>query len=301
MNPTIRQLEYFVAIADHGSFQAAAKACFVTQPGLSAQLAQLESTLDVRLFERDRRSVLITEGGALLLQRARGILSEVAHLVEAAGLHAGPLSGRLRLGVIPTIAPYLLPEVLPRVRRTFERLQLELHEGQTAELVAQLDRGELDLLLVALEAELGRVETAPLFEDRFLLAAPQTSRFAKRKRVSESDLVEETVLFLEDGHCLRDQALGFCNRAGAAEATDFRAGSLPTLVQMVAGGSGITLLPELARSVEGRAGDLAFVPFQRLAPFRTIGLAWRSTSPRGEEFRELGKYLVPEATRRPSK
>lgn len=295
MNPTFRQLEYFVAIADEGSFHAAARACHVSQPGLSAQIRQLEETLGLRLLERDRRQVLVTPAGEEILVRARRILAEVQHLVEAARVHDRPLSGQLRLGVIPTVAPYLLPRVLPRVRKRYPDLRLRLHEGQTAHLLERLGHGELDVLILALEAELGPVETLPLFEDPFVVAVPRTHRLAKRKVVSERDLVEELVLLLEDGHCLRDQALSFCNRAGVEEAEEFRASSLPTLVQMVAGGEGITLLPSLALPVERKAGGLAIVPFRKPAPFRTIGLAWRPTSPREEEFRLLGELLELEA------
>ncbi len=294
MQPTLRQLEYLVAIADHGSFHAAARACHVTQPGLSTQIRQLEDLLGLRLFERDRRKVLVTPAGEELVRRARSVLGEVGHLVEAARVHSRPLCGRLRLGVIPTVAPYLLPAVLPGVRERYPELTLQLHEGQTAALLEALQRGELDLLLLALEAKLGAVQTLALFEDPFVLAAPAAHRLATRKRVGEADLADEPLLLLEDGHCLRDQALAFCNQAGVAEA-DFRASSLPTLVQMVAGGSGLTLLPTLALPVEAKAGDLAVVPFRKPAPGRTVGLAWRPTSPRAEDFRLLAELLRPAA------
>ncbi len=291
--PTLRQLEYLVAIADHGSFHAAARACAVSQPGLSTQIRQLEDLLGLQLFERDRRRVLVTPAGEEMVRRARRVLQEVGHLVEAARGADRPLVGRLRLGVIPTVAPYLLPQVLPGVRERYPELVLRLDEGQTADLVERLGRGELDLLLLALEAELGAVETLALFEDPFLVATPPSHRLATRKRIGEADLAGETLLLLEDGHCLRDQALTFCNRAGIEEAADFRASSLPTLVQMVAGGSGVTLLPALAVPVEGRAGGLAVIPFRKPAPHRTIGLAWRRGSPRAGEFRLLAELLEP--------
>ncbi|MDJ0853170.1 MAG: LysR substrate-binding domain-containing protein, partial [Myxococcota bacterium] len=205
--PTLRQLEYVVAIADHGSFHAAARACHVTQPGLSTQIRQLEELLGLRLFERDRRKVLVTPAGEDLVRRARRVLEEAGHLVEAARVYSRPLCGRLRLGVIPTVAPYLLPRVLPAVRKRYPELVLQLHEGQTAELLDRLQRGELDLLLLALEAKLASVETLALFEDPFVLAAPASHRLATRKRVCEADLANEPLLLLEDGHCLRDQAL----------------------------------------------------------------------------------------------
>lgn len=293
MQPTLRQLEYLVAVADQGSFHGAARACHVTQPGLSAQIQQLEGVLGTRVFERDRRKVLITSAGVELVRRARVVLAEVGDLLDAARFHAHPLSGVLRLGVIPTIAPYLLPRVLPRVRERHGDLALQLHEGQTHELLDQLQRGELDLLLLALEARLTGVETEALFRDSFVVAVCEAHRLAARKRLSEADLAGEQVLLLEDGHCLRDQALGFCNQAGIEERSNFRASSLPTLVQMVAGGSGVTLLPELALPVEGQTEGLIAIPFRKPAPCRTIGLAWRPSSPRADEYRLLGELLRP--------
>lgn len=293
MEPTLRQLEYLVAIAQHGSFHAAARACHVTQPGLSAQIKQLEDGLGVRLFERNRRRVLITPAGEEMVARARRVRVEVAHLVEAAQRHDRPLTGRLRLGVIPTVSPYLLPRALPRVRERYGELRLLLREGRTAELLALLHAGELDLLLLALEARLGGVETAALFRDPFVLAVARSHRLAKRKRVSEADLAGESILLLDDGHCLRDQALSFCNQVGIDEQPDFRASSLPTLVQMVAGGSGSTLLPTLASEVEGRTQQLGLIPFRGPAPYRTIGLAWRPTSPHAADYRLLGELLRP--------
>jgi LysR family hydrogen peroxide-inducible transcriptional activator len=307
LNPafTLRQLEYAVAIADLGSFQRAARACHVTQPGLSAQIRQLEELVGVRLFERDRRRVFVTPAGEELIRRARRVLAEAEGIVDAAqSLHA-PLCGTLRLGVIPTIAPYLLPQVLPRVRRRHPQLRLRLHEARTAELVALLRRGELDLLLLALEAPLDGLETRPLFSDPFVFAAARGHRLAGRARVRESDLEGERVLLLEDGHCLREQALAACQGMGAEEIGDFRASSLATLVEMVAGGAGATLLPELSVDAARRGRtELALLPFVAPAPARTIGLAWRPTSGRGAEFELLAKLLVEgrqrsEATREP--
>lgn len=293
MIPTLRQLEYLVAIADHGSFHAAARACHVTQPGLSTQIRLLEELLGMRLFERDRRKVLVTPGGETMVERARRVLAEVNHLVEAAQSQDQPLTGRLRLGVIPTVSPYLLPRALPVIRKHYPDLTFQLHEGQTEDLLRLLQRGELDLLLLALEAKLAGVETAALFRDPFVVAVPDNHSLAKRKRLTETDLAGEPLLLLEDGHCLRDQALLICDRVGVEEQSDFRASSLPTLVQMVAGGSGVTLLPKLALPVEGKAKNLVVIPFRKDAPYRTIGLAWRPTSPRAAEFRLLGELLRP--------
>jgi len=291
---TIRQLEYITAIDDHGSFQAAAEACHVTQPGLSAQVRQLEEFLGLQLFERGRKPVLVTATGHEILRRARQVLTAVAELHEAARSLGQPLTGRLRLGVIPTVAPFLLPAVLPVVRRALPSLRLELYEAPTLDLIQALERGELDLLLLALEAPLGDAATLPLFDDPFLLAVPRGHRLAERKRVREADLAGETVLLLEDGHCLREHALAICGSAGASELGDFRASSLTTLVPMVASGFGITLLPTLAtRASAALDRDLSLVPFARPIPKRSIGFAWRKTSPRGGEFGELARLFQP--------
>ena len=290
--PTIRQLECLVAVEEALNFRKAAGACHITQPALSAQIQQLERLLGVQLFERDRRRVLPTAAGAALAQKAREILAELGELSEAAGSFKQPLSGTLRLGVIPTVAPYVLPRALRDVHERYPDLRLLLREGHTAHLMEQLNEGALDLALLALEADLGEAETVPLFKDAFVLAVPFGHRLASRKRVSEKDLREEEVLLLDDGHCLRDQALSICDGAGACELGDFRASSLTTLVQMVSGGAGVTLLPEISLSVEVMPERrITTVPFGAQKPFRTIGLAWRPSSIRKAEFQLLGEVI----------
>lgn len=288
IRPSLRQLEYIVAVADKRHFGRAAEACFVTQPGLSAQVRELESLLDIQIFERHSRRVLVTPAGAGLVERARKILVEVDELVEAARLAQQPLCGELRLGVIPTVAPYLLPRVLPKMRRKHTELRLLLREDHTARIVVELEAGRLDVLLLALEAELGKAQTFPLFRDDFLAVMPIDHPLARKRSLRQEDLNGEQVLLLEDGHCLRDQALAVCSAQGASELGDFRATSLSTLTQMVTGGGVMTLLPELALDVETRGRrDLAVRPFRPPAPHRTIGLAWRPSSPRQEEFHAL--------------
>ena len=290
--PTIRQLECLVAVADKLNFRQAAEVCYITQPALSAQIQQLERMLGLRLFERDRRHVLPTAAGTAMARKARAILTDIRDLAESATSFKAPLTGTLRLGVIPTAAPYILPRALAETHRRYPRLRLLLREGQTAQLLDQLNEGSLDLLLLALEANLGDLETLALHRDPFVLAVPPGHRLAHRKRVSEKDLQSEEVLLLDDGHCLRDQALSLCNRAGASELGDFRASSLTTLVQMVAGGVGVTLLPEMSlRAEAGPERRLALVPFSRNGPVRTIGLAWRPSSTRKSEFRLLGEAI----------
>jgi LysR family hydrogen peroxide-inducible transcriptional activator len=292
IRPSVRQLEYAVALADALHFGRAARACAVTQPALSAQVAALEELLELRLFERSRRGVRQTAAGAAVIERAREILRGLDELVETARGAREPLCGALHLGVIPTLAPYLLPRWLPRVRAAWPRLRLFLHEDRTARLVAALAEGRLDLLLLALPVGRADVESFPIFDEPFLLAAPRGHALARgRGPVRESALAGEPVLLLEDGHCLRDQALAVCQQAGAREATDVRAASLGTLVQMVAGGLGVTLLPASAVAAEVRGRSVVVRPFRAPAPRRRIGLAWRKSSPRAAEFRELGAFL----------
>ena len=282
-----------MAVAERLSFRAAADACFVTQPGLSAQLKDLERLLGVQLFERNQRTVLLTPAGETLLPLARGILTASGEFVDLARSLTRPLSGTLRLGVIPTVAPYLLPKTLPALRRRYPQLQVRLHEDLTHRLLELLSHGRLDLLLVALEADLGNVSTLALATDPFVVAVPAQHRLAKRKRVTEADIAAEQVLLLDDGHCLRDQALAVCHTSGASEVGDFRASSLNTLVQMVAGGLGITLLPRLSLEVEApQLSQIVILPFRKPEPSRTIGLVWRTTSPRAHEFQLLAKLLV---------
>ena len=291
MRPSLRQIEYALAVAEYLNFRQAAKACHVTQPALSVQVAQLESLLGVTLFERDRRRVLVTPAGREVLRLARRVMEGVDELAETALGMGRPLCGTLRLGVIPTIAPFVLPKTLARLRRRFPELRLLLRESQTSELVRQLREGSLDVALLALEADLGDLQTLPLWRDAFLLAVPAGHRLHRRRRVRESDLQREEVLLLEDGHCLRDQALEICRRAAAREWSAFRASSLTTLTEMVAGGIGVTLLPEMALPVVRTSKGLVAIPFTKPAPHRTVGLAWRRTSPRAESYALLAEEL----------
>lgn len=291
VRPTLRQLEYLVALAEHLHFRRAAEACHVTQPALSSQIQALEDALGVQLVERGGRRVLLSDAGRAVVGQARAILDATDRLLDTARAAREPLSGPLRLGVIPTIAPYMLPRVLPGLRARHPRLELFLREEFTHVLVERLAAGELDVLLVALPIG-GDVETLPLFEDAFHYAVPADHRLAGRTRVDEGDLAGEEVLLLEDGHCFRDQALALCGKAGAHEATRMRATSLGTLAQMVAGGLGTTLLPDLSLDVEARTDGLRVIPFDDPRPHRSIGLAWRRGSGRGAEARELGEALV---------
>jgi LysR family hydrogen peroxide-inducible transcriptional activator len=275
---TLRQLQYVVAVAEAKSFRRAAEQCHVSQPSLSAQVAEVEGALGVRLFERDRRRVLLTAAGAELVERAKRVLLEAEDLAEAAKRYTDPFAGTLRIGVIPTIGPYLLPEIDPALRKAFPRLTLQWTEDKTEELVRQVNRGGLDAALLAAEADLGDLEKEVLGRDPFVLATGKQHELARSaRRVRVADLRGREVLLLDDGHCFRDQALELCSAAGSRE-LGFRATSLATLAQMVAGGAGITLLPKLAVEVENRRGLLAIREFTRPEPHRTIVLAWRRRS-----------------------
>jgi LysR family transcriptional regulator, hydrogen peroxide-inducible genes activator len=276
---TLRQLQYVVAVADTRSFRQAASMCGVSQPSLSAQVAQLERTLGVTLFERTKRKVLPTRAGDELLARARSVLRDADDLSDAAARLADPFAGALRVGIIPTVSPYLLPEIAPVLRTRHARLRILWTEDKTPTLVARLHAGDLDAALVALEAELGDVAHETIGRDPFVLAVPLGHPLGVRTGpASARDLSGQSVLLLDDGHCFREQALAWCSRARAEE-LDYRATSLPTLTQMVADGAGVTLLPALAVATETRRSPLRVRPFGHPAPGRTIALVWRRGTP----------------------
>ncbi len=292
-NPTIRQLEYFVALAERLSFRKAAESCYVSQPALSAQIAQMEGTLGVKLFERNSRGVRLTAAGDALLPTAHEVLEGCGRLGQIARSIGAPLTGPLRLGVIPTIGPYLLPKVLPALHETYPELELFLREEMTDRLVAQLEKGKLDLLILAIDLELGNLETMPLFSDPFVLAVSENDELAKKVEAKIADLEGRATLLLEEGHCLREQTLPLCEAAGGSEDGSFRASSLGTITQMVARGLGITLIPELAIEREAAAvPGLCTIPFGADGPSRSVGLAWRPNSPRVEEFKALGTTIA---------
>jgi LysR family hydrogen peroxide-inducible transcriptional activator len=277
----LRDLRYLVALADTKHFGRAAEKSHVSQPTLSAQIRKLEDYLGVQLVERQPRKVALTDVGERVVDRARRILRDSDEMVELAKLSRDPLSGKLRVALIPTLGPYLLPTVAPKIRKALPKLQLLLYEYQTEVLLQRLRDGELDLGILALGHETEDFEKRVLFDEPFTVALPATHPLAKKASLKIEDLSGETLLLLEDGHCLRDQALDVCSRIDVREAQDFRATSLETLRQMVAAGLGITLLPEL--STEGpfaQVRNLAVRPFAKPVPRRTIGAVWRKSSTR---------------------
>src|SRR5687767_6681783 len=292
--PSLKQLRYLVALEEHRHFGKAAVSCFVSQSTLSAGLKELETALDVELVERNNRTVVFTALGLEVSNRARRVLREAEELTELAAKGREPLSGRLRLGVIPTIAPYLLPKTLPMLRKAYPKLQLYLTEDQTARLLALLEDGTLDLVLLALPYHAEHVETLPLFKDGFQLVTRKDSPLAQKKTATTADLKDSDLLLLAEGHCLREHALAACRLPQAD--SGFAGASLNTLVEMVAGGLGVTLLPDMAVPMHvPKQGELVARPFDRSGAGRQIGLAWRTTSSRSAEFREFGAALTKAA------
>ena len=294
--PTLQQLRYAVAVADARHFGRAAQACFVSQPALSAQVRELESRLGVQLFERSSRGVLVTRAGAQVIERARRVLREVDDLCDAAAGAAGGLAGPLRLGVIPTIAPYVLPGAVRRIAEVYPAVELYLREDRTDALVSHLLAGELDLLLLALPLHRAGVEEIPLYDEPFLLAVPEAHPLARRRRCDLAVLAAERLVLLEEGHCLRDQALAVCELAGHDGHPAVQGTSLPTVVQMVHAGLGVTLLPESAIARDIHPGEhVVLVELQPESPMRTVGLAWRTSSARADSYRSLGELITAAA------
>lgn len=288
---TLRQLQYAVGVAEMLSFRKAAERCRVSQPALSAQLAELEASLGVRLFERNRRSVLVTPAGTTLLALARRLLVEADELLQSAQAAGDLLSGKLRLGIIPTVSPYLLPWATPLLRRKFRNLTVLWQEDKTAALMTSLRNGDLDAAVVALEADLGEIDHQVIFLDRFVLAAAPGHPLVRRTSpMALKGLRDAGVLLLDEGHCLRQQALELCARARAHE-LQFRATSLSTLVQMVSGGIGVTLLPSVAVPAEARRARLVVRPFAPPVPQRTLALVWRPQSVLAEALRKVTSVL----------
>lgn len=275
---TLRQLQYVVAVADRRSFRRAAEDCRVAQPSLSTQVAEVEAQIGVRLFERDPRAVRPTAEGAAFVERARALLVAAAELRDQATSMRDPLRRTVRVGVIPTVGPYLLPDVGPALRKAHPHLGVLWTEEKTAVLLERLHGGELDGAILADGPELSDLATLPLGKDPFVFAAAKGHPLAHGKKPLEPSALDgERVLLLDDGHCFRTQALSFCARAGAEEA-GYRATSLQTLVQMAAAGDAVTLLPSLAVPFENRRGPLAVRPFGPRGPSRTLVLAHRPTS-----------------------
>ena len=289
--PTMKQLQYLVALADTRHFGRAAERCHITQSTLSAGIRDLESVLGTAVAERSNRRVLITRLGMQVAERAKALLRDAEEVMEVARAGHSPMTGEMRLGVIPTIGPFLLPRVLPALRERFPELTIYLREEQTAPLLARLEDGEVDAALIALPYDTGDLDTEVVGKDEFLFACNRDHVLAGAEEVSLKALEGEKLMLLEEGHCLRGHALEACGMGDARARAQFEASSLHTLVQMVAAGIGVTLVPRLA--VDARIAEGTGISLSRLAfpAAREIGLAWRRTSLRTEEFRNLAGTL----------
>jgi LysR family hydrogen peroxide-inducible transcriptional activator len=293
---TLRQLRYLGALAEHGHFGRAAEACAVTQPALSMQIRDLEKFLGVELVERRPGEIALTEIGIEVARRGERILAASRDLVDLARHRSRILSGRLMLGIIPSLAPYVLPKILPPLQRRYPELRVELRETQTKVLIEELVRGTLDVVMLALPILEAELESIRLFDDPFLFAVPAHDPRPDTTRVSARDIDPQQLILLEEGHCLRDQALAYCadrrRDSGGNSAMGLGATSLTTVMQMVANGYGVTLVPEVAVDVEVRDERVKLLRFAPPQPGRTVGLAWRQSSPRKVDFVALGQVIT---------
>src|SRR5271169_2742762 len=289
---TLRQLRYLSALAQHRHFGRAAEACAVTQPALSMQIRDLEKELGVELVERRTGEAALTEIGGEVARRAERVLAGARDLIDYARHRSRTLSGRLRLGIIPTLAPYVLPKVLPDLQASYPDLTIELRETQTKVLLDELAGGDLDAVMLALPLPDAEIESIRLFDDAFLLAVPASDPLPRSARVDPREIDQRRLILLEEGHCLRDQALAYCATARREMPLSLGATSLATVMQMVANGYGVTLVPEVAIDVEVRDERVKLLRFTSPEPGRTVGLAWRRTSPRKADFFALGQLVT---------
>jgi LysR family hydrogen peroxide-inducible transcriptional activator len=290
----LRDLQYLVAVADHRHFGRAAQACFVSQPTLSIQTKKLEAYLGVQPAERTNRQVLLTPIGVRIAERARGVLNDAADLVELAKASGDAMDGDLRLGLIPTIAPYLLPHLIPALRARYERLRPLLYEEQTAKLVERLRRGDLDAGIMAVPVGDDTLPYQVVYDEPFVVAMPPDHPLASKPSVTMADLARQHLMLLEEGHCLRDQALEVCQLAGAREDAGFRATSLETLRQMVAAGAGITLMPAMAVDGSAQAASATGLVYRRFSgdpPLRQVAIYYRRGSAREETVQTLAEMI----------
>lgn len=287
----IRDLEYFVALAEYRHFRHAADACHVSQPTLSGQIRKLENELGVTLLERTSRKVLFTQTGLLLVEQSRKILRDVKIFEEMAKQQSGEMIGPLHIGLIPTIAPYLLPYIIPMLHSSFTELEMFLHEAQTQQLLLQLEQGKLDCAILAAVKETEAFIEVPLFNEPMWLAVSSRHHLANRQEVLLSELQGEKLLMLEDGHCLREHAMDYCFKAGIKEDTRYRATSMETLRSMISAGSGMTLLPELAIPIQHERDGVCYIRCVDPVPTRTIILVYRPGSPLKARYEELAKKI----------
>ncbi len=288
----LRDLEYLIAVAEERHFHKAAARCFVSQPTLSGQLKKLEEELGVLLVDRNNRHIEMTEVGKAIYEQARKVLSESKLIKDIAQTYQDPMSGDLRVGIIPTIAPYLLPLIMPSLSKTFKSLKLWLYEYQTHVLLEKLEHGELDLLILALPIDKHQFTAYDLFREPFRLALHYKKELAKKKQISLSDINNTDMLLLDEGHCLRGHVLDICQLAGASERSQFQATSLETLRHMVGEDMGMTLMPELAVPRKVTKKDVVqYIEFSDPKPYRRIGMLYRSNCYREDVFKNIGEHI----------
>ncbi len=290
--PTLKQMRYLISLAEHGHFGHAARACHVSQSTLSAGILELEDVLGAPLVERNNRRVILTLLGEEVVQRSKDVMLSVEDIVACCRAASEPFNGAMRIGVIPTIAPFILPGLLNRLRDEHPAFRLYIREDLSENLAEALSRGELDVLLLALPFPIQSVDAFPLFEDEFLLACPKDHALSSNHRLTTADLKGADLLLLEEGHCLREHALEACKLRDSDVSVPYQATSLNTIVQMVANGIGVTLLPRMALDANVLVGtDVQALPFAEKGVTRTVGLMWRRNTPRQSEFRQLGTFI----------
>ncbi|CAM2987028.1 DNA-binding transcriptional regulator OxyR [Vibrio rarus] len=288
----IRDFEYLVSLAEYKHFRKAAEACFVSQPTLSGQIRKLEDELGTALLERSSRKVLFTDAGLLLVEQAKKVLAEVKQFTDMASAQSDSMQGPIHIGFIPTVGPYLMPLIVPKIKQDFPDLDLFLYEAQTHQLVAQLEEGKLDCLVLAAVKETEPFKEIEIYEEPLMIAVPDSHPWGELTTFDMQKLNGNTVLSLGDGHCLRDQALGYCFAAGAEDDQRFKATSLETLRNMVAAGSGITLLPQLAVPQQKSKDGVCYIVAENPTPHRKLVLAYRPGSPFKARFEALARYIA---------
>ena len=293
INVTLRQLRYFDALARHGHFGRAAEACAISQPALSMQIKEMEEALGGMLLERSARQVALTRFGEELVERVRDILRSVEELGDFARAAHDRFAGRLHIGMIPTVAPYLLPKIIGNLSRTYPELDIQVREALTPKLIQELAEGRLDTAILALPVSEPSLTEVALFSENFLLVRPRED---ERTPVPSSERLREMrLLLLEEGHCFREQALSFCKKQLSAPREMLDANSLSTLVQMVSAGIGVTLIPEMAVAVETRSASVSVARFRNPQPSRTIGMVWRKTSPLAKQLLQISEVVCQSA------
>ncbi|HSW69763.1 MAG TPA: LysR substrate-binding domain-containing protein [Gammaproteobacteria bacterium] len=284
----IRDLTYLVSLIENQHFGKAAEACFVSQPALSMQIQKLEKVLGIKLLERTNKTLLFTDEGINIAERARHILNQVEEIYDFAKLAKKPYGSALKIGIFPTLAPYFLPLIIPSLAKKYPDLSLYLIEEQTQNLIEKLKKGKLDAAFLALPLFENSFKTVPLFEEEFLLATPRNHAFSRLKIIKQSNLDNKELMLLEEGHCMREQALLLCQKMKATETQHFRATSIETLRHMVAAGIGMTLMPQLACD---NNKNISYIPFSAPKPTRSICLTWRDTTAKHSLFKEIASYV----------